>query len=106
MSTALSATQTTFVRKLLNKTLKNIIKEIPDNDEWSNAIIELTSVNTSLYYKAPEILIGYITIIHNALVNMIPINEDNTKNPQWKKNIIKIWTTSCTQLDEELLNNS
>ena len=31
------------------------------------------------------------------------IDPDDSKNPQWKKNIVQKWTESCIELDEKLL---
>ena len=109
MSTELTASQENLVRSILYKFLKNILDEIPnDNDEIKNkrGREEFTYLYKSLVYKAPELLLGYFTTIRETLIRVFPIDEDDTKNPQWKKNILKMWTESCLQLDEEILHKS
>ena len=76
-----------------------------NDDEIKNtrAREEFTSLFASLPYKAPEILLGYYDKIRKILATTIPIDPDDSKNPQWKKNIVQKWTESCIELDEKLL---
>lgn len=98
--------QANFVRNLIKNMLGYILQEIPDNDDEiknTHAKEEFTNLFTSLPYKAPEILLGYYDKIRKILARTIPIDPDDSKNPQWKKNIVQKWTESCIELDEKLL---
>lgn len=105
----MNPTEEKFVRDLIKNILTYILKEIPDNDDGiknTHAKEEFTSLYRSLPYKAPEILLGFYDNIRKVLAARIPIDQDDSKNPQWKKNILNKWITSCFELDNKLLPSS
>jgi len=86
--------ESSYYRIFLKNLIDNIIKQTPDEH---NSLSELEGTRVSLFYQAPEILDNTFLTILNILRIYFPLNDDDTKNPQWLKNIRTIWITACNE---------
>ena len=89
-------------RVVINKLIEDIIVEIPTDNQHKSVLIELKNAKQTLAYTAPEILDNCILKILNILRLHIPWNDEESKNPQWIKNIRGYWTRIIKQIDNGL----
>ena len=89
--------ETTYYRNFLNDLIVNIRNEIPNTPENELVILDLNSTLESLWYKAPEVLTETFISILNILTMYIPLHTDDSLNPQWVKNINKIWLAAVQE---------
>ena len=79
-------------RLSLKHVIDNIVSHLPDTDEYRLVQGDLNDIKGSIYYKAPEVLTNSAYKVHDILKKYLPLNtEDDTKNPQWLKNIRDGW---------------
>jgi len=80
-------------RNFLNKLIEKITDEIPENDKIK--IDRLLKIKDTLFHRAPEILNNSFLDILSFLRGNIVLLEDDSKNPQYVKNIKTIWADAC-----------
>tara|TARA_B100000470_G_C19794034_1_gene393476 strand:- start:2297 stop:2641 length:345 start_codon:yes stop_codon:yes gene_type:complete len=97
-----SAEYTSLYRSVINKLIDDITLEIPTDNQHQYVLGELKRAKQSLAYTAPEILDNCILKILNILRLHIPWNSEESKNPQWIKNIRGYWTRIIKQIDDGL----
>ena len=88
-------------RTTINKLIDDIIQEIPTDIQHLQLAGDFISAKKSLAYTAPEILNNSVLKLLNILQLYVPWEYDESKNPQWIKNIRKLWTVAM-----ELINNN
>tara|TARA_Y100000590_G_C15100711_1_gene781106 strand:- start:231 stop:581 length:351 start_codon:yes stop_codon:yes gene_type:complete len=93
-----------YYRFFLSQLINNIIKELPEDK--SNVKLVLESTKMSLFYKAPEILDNSFLDILNILRTHFPLEKDESKNPQYIKNILILWNNACNQIKNGLKPDS
>ena len=86
-------------RIFLDNLIVNIAKEIPDDDTHCLLIGNLKTTRESLWYLAPELLNNTLIDILGILRTSLPLDPDNTKNPQWLQNIQTIWEDAVIEID-------
>ena len=92
---------TSHYRAVLNKLINDIIGEIPTDIQHLALVGEFRTARETLAYTAPEILDNSVLKLLNILQLYVPWEYDESKNPQWIKNIRKLWTVAM-----ELINNN
>jgi len=93
---------TSYYRTYLNNLIINIRKEVPNNQEHILLRSELNNTLESLWYQAPEILDNTVIDVLHILTKYVPFYEDESKNPQWIKNIRTLWTVTVQELNNGL----
>ena len=97
-----SSEYTSLYRAIINKLIDDIIVEIPTDNQHQSALIELRSAKQTLAYTAPEILNNSVLEVLTILRKRVPWNSEESKNPQWIKNIRRHWTRTVKQIDNGL----
>lgn len=78
-------------RIFLENLIITIISKIPNINEHQAILCELESAKSSLFYQAPEILDNTWHKIASILTIYLPLNPDDSKNPQFVKDIRTVW---------------
>ena len=92
--------ESSYYRIFLKNLIVDITEEIPNTHQ--QAILTFNSTKESLWYQAPELLDNTLHSIYSNLQKYIPLNNDDSNNPQWVKNIKKIWGTALHEINEGL----
>ena len=85
-----------YFRNFLNNLIEKIAKEIPEDEELK--LNELVSIKETLFHRAPEILKNSFLEILSFLRRNFVLYEDDSKNPQYIKNIRTIWKNACDEM--------
>ena len=91
-----TAEESAYFREFLKKLIDDITNEIPDDEQEKTN--DLESIKMTLFHRAPEILNNSFLEILSFLRRNIVLYEDDSKNPQYIKNISTIWAKACNEI--------
>ena len=94
---------TSNYRATINKLIDDIIQEIPTDIQHLQLAGDFISAKKSLAYTAPEILNNSVLKLLNILQLYVPWEYDESKNPEWIKNIRKKWTAAMEHINNNFL---
>ena len=97
---------TSHYRAVLNNLICDIITEIPTDIQHIALVREFKNARETLAYTAPELLDNCVLKLLNILQLYVPWEYDESKNPQWIKNIRKLWTAATELIDAGLMEKA
>ena len=101
-----SVEYTSHYRAIINKLICDIITEIPTDIQHLALVREFRNARETLAYTAPELLDNSVLALLNILQLYVPWEYDESKNPQWIKNIRKKWTAAMELIDDGLVEKA